>query len=230
MILGRHSWTIKGDRGCSKDGPEYTTELKMSGCQDGNFTCDNGQCVGMDKRCNQLPDCRDKSDENNCKTLVLEGTYNKNVPPVVSDKEGVRLSISIDILKLVAIKEEDYSIEIQFSISLKWKENRVSYHNLKKESTLNALTKEDIGKIWLPRVIYENTDQKETTRLGVDWEWETRVVVERLGKFRRSKMDEVDEIEIFKGAENNLEMSQTYTHQFQCVFDFRTYPFDTQVI
>ena len=167
LILGRHSWTIKGDRGCSKDGSEYTTELKMSGCQDGNFTCDNGQCVGMDKRCNQLPDCRDKSDENNCKTLVLEGTYNKNVPPVVSDKEGVRLSISIDILKLVAIKEEDYSIEIQFSISLKWKENRVSYHNLKKESTLNALTKEDIGKIWLPRVIYENTDQKETTRLGL---------------------------------------------------------------
>ena len=77
------------------------------------------------------------------------------------------MSISIEILKLVSIKEEDYSIEIQFSISLKWKENRVSYHNLKKESTMNALTKEKIGKIWLPRVIYENTDQKETTRLGL---------------------------------------------------------------
>ena len=96
----------------------------------------------------------------------MEKSFNKNVPPIVSKKEKVNVSISLDILKLVDIKEKDYSIEIQFSITLKWKENRATYHNLKQEKTLNALTIQDLYKLWLPKVIYENTDQKETTRLG----------------------------------------------------------------
>ena len=49
--------------------------------------------------------------------------YNKNVPPVPvdhRDNKKVIVSVSIDILKLVDIDEEDYSIDIQFSIFLKW--------------------------------------------------------------------------------------------------------------
>ena len=230
FTLGRFNWTIIGDTGCNEDGVEYTTELKMSGCQEGNFTCNDGQCVSMAQRCDQLPDCRDETDENNCKVLVLKNNYNKNVPPIIPHIKKVNVSLSLDILKLVDIKEEDYSIEIQFSITLKWKENRAIYQNLKFEKTLNALEKEDCGKLWLPEVIYENTDQKDTTRLGDgNWEWATRVVVDRQGNFTRSRLDDVDEIELFKGVENNLIMSQTYTREFQCSYDFSMYPFDTQV-
>ena len=35
--------------------------------------------------------------------------------------------------------------------------------------------------------------------------------------------------EIFTGTENSVRMQQTYTHQFQCVYDLWKYPFDTQV-
>ena len=129
----------------------------------------------------------------------------------------VDVSVSIDLLKLVDIDEEDYSIEIQFEIILKWKENRATYHNLKKTISLNALTDENIKMLWLPKVIYENTDQKETTRLGVDWEWETKVVVNRsTDDPKRSGIDAVDETEIFSGIENSLIMTQTYTRNFQC--------------
>ena len=51
FTLGRHNWTIKGDTGCSESGwLQYVTELKMSGCYEGNFTCNDGQCVSMDQR------------------------------------------------------------------------------------------------------------------------------------------------------------------------------------
>ena len=69
FTMGKHNWTIKGDKGCN-GGKPYVTELKISGCQKGNFTCNDGQCVSMDQRCNQLPDCRDKSDERNCDVLI----------------------------------------------------------------------------------------------------------------------------------------------------------------
>ena len=230
FTLGKHNWTINGDKGCNGGEPSYVTELKMSGCENGKFTCNDGQCVSMDLRCNQLPDCRDKSDERNCVILVLEDGYNKKVPPVNSF-DPVDVSVSIDILRLVDINEEDYSIEIQFEITLRWKENRATYNNLKKTDALNALTQEDIQKLWLPEVIYENTDQKESTRLGDgNWEWKTIIVVRREEENGvMSGPQFADETEVFSGPQNSLIMNQTYTHTFQCNYELSHYPFDTQV-
>ena len=133
---------------------------------------------------------------------------------------------------IATFKEEDYSIEFQFEISLLWKDNRLIFHNLKPSESLNALTQEDIEKLWLPKVIYENTDQKETTRLGEpgNGEWETKVVVRKeVQNGMLGGLEYVDETQIFKGSENSLIMNQTYTHAFQCNFKFSYYPFDTQV-
>ena len=101
---------------------------------------------------------------------------------------------------------------------------------MKDKTSLNALTNSDVSMLWLPLVIYDNTDQKESTRLGWVNEWVTRVSVVREGSFTRSGMDEVDEAEIFEGAENILTMTQTYTHEFQCKYKLQRYPFDSQVI
>ena len=155
----------------------------------------------------------------------------QNVPPIDLEDRKVNVSVSLDLLKLVDINEGDYSIEIQFGITLKWKENRATYHNLKSTDNLNALTQEDVAKLWLPEVIYENTDQKVTTRLGEfgNGEWKTKVVVKRESDFTRGGLEVVDEIETFTGFENSMVMSQTYTHQFQCSYELSYYPFDTQV-
>ena len=61
------------------------------------------------------------------------------------------------------------------------------------------------------------------------WEWVTRLAVIKEGKFTRSGVQEVDEIEIFEGDENTLMMTQTYTLNFQCEYHLQKYPFDTQV-
>ena len=55
-------------------------------------------------------------------------------------------------MKLVDIDEEDYSIEIQFAITLEWIENRATYQHLKNDRSLNALTQDDIKQLWLPEV------------------------------------------------------------------------------
>ena len=53
FTLGRHNWTITRDRGCNEDinSDSFTTELKMSGCKEDQFTCNDGQCVSMNQRC-----------------------------------------------------------------------------------------------------------------------------------------------------------------------------------
>ena len=233
FILGKHTWSIDGDSEDCHSGKPYTTELKMTGCKEGDFTCDDGQCVKMEERCNQVSDCRDESDENQCKLIDFKSNYNKNIPPIGKTAEGVvisaNVSISISLMKVVEIEERDHSIHLQFEINMQWRENRVKYQNLKGKTSLNALTKPDISMLWLPLIIYDNTDQKDSTRLGESWEWVTGVSVIREGDFTRSGLQEVDEAEIFEGNENTLMMTQTYTREFQCEYKLKQYPFDTQV-
>ena len=102
-------------------------------------------------------------------------------------------------MKVVEIEERDHAIHLQFEIFMQWRENRVKYQNLKDEMSLTALTEGDIYKLWLPRIVYANTDQKENTRLRMEWEWVTGVSVIKEGLFTRSGVEEVDEAEIFEG-------------------------------
>ena len=65
---------------CNK-GLAYNLTLKLTGCKEDEFTCDDGQCIGIHTRCDQIINCRDKSDEKGCQLLNLEDGYNFDVPP-----------------------------------------------------------------------------------------------------------------------------------------------------
>ena len=156
-------------------------------------------------RCDQLPDCSDESDEIGCKLLVLKDSYNKRVPPI-SAKSGldrtiipVSVGVSIVLMEVVSIDEVDHSIQLQFEAILDWKENRATYLNLKEKTALNEMKEEDIQQLWLPLIIYTNTDQKKTTRLGMEWEWSTSITITREANFTRADLYDVDETEIFEG-------------------------------
>ena len=86
----------------------------QTGCSDdGEFTCKDGQCVQMEERCNQVPDCRDESDENGCQLIVFKDNYNKNIPPIRAVDGGAlpaEVSVSLRLMKVVEIKETDHSI------------------------------------------------------------------------------------------------------------------------
>ena len=72
-VLGRHKWMVHDDNPkCHPvEGEPYSTELLFSACEEGEYTCNDGQCIAMKKRCNQYSDCRDKSDEINCNLIVI---------------------------------------------------------------------------------------------------------------------------------------------------------------
>ena len=55
--------------------------------------------------------------------------------------------MKMTLLKVVDIKEEDYSIELEIQINLQWKEVRATYHNLKTKTYLNALSEDEIKNL-----------------------------------------------------------------------------------
>ena len=165
-------------------------ETKNTECKESEFTCDDGQCVQMDQRCDQFPDCKDSSDEKGCQLVVLNEGYNKDVPPLSMTNSGqkipVEVNVSIRLFKVVDIDELGNTIDLQFEIELQWFDGRHTYNDLKGDrSALNRVNETDLKRIWLPLIVYWNTDQFQTTRLGWANEWITSVTIQRKGNFQR---------------------------------------------
>ena len=66
--------------------------------------------------------------------------------------------------------------------------NTATYHNLKKETSLNAMTNNNIEGLWLPYVIYASTDMKEAVQL--EYRLDTTVLVASECNFTTSSASE----------------------------------------
>ena len=188
--------------------------------------------LSMDERCDQVIHCRDKSDERGCSLLVLDDGYNKKVAPFTVNTKTrslipVQVKVSTTLLNVIEISQVNHIIELKFDISLKWYENRAVYQNLKLKEALNMLSDEELAMLWIPYIIFENTDNNEAVSInGV----KSEISVSREGSFTRSTSDVVDETEIFEGKENRITMNQTHSKEFHCTYLLHFFPFDTQVI
>ena len=102
---------------------------------------------------------------------------------------------------------------------------RLKYHNLKTERSNNLLSRSEIDNLWIPFVVFSNTENSEATQRDVNSE----VTVTREAEFTRSGEDVVDETNVFLGDENRITFQQVYTKTFKCTYQLQLYPFDTQV-
>lgn len=168
----------------------------------------------MDERCDQIIHCEDKSDEDECALIVFEKSYNKLVSPftVDYDEDGdevivpVKVFVSTSLRNILEISEFSHTIELKFGIMLEWYENRVQYHNLKRNQDLNVLSDSEVScsmwmlealayiqvqTIWVPYIIFSNTDNDEAVTVRNS---RTVVSVTRQGDFVRSGLEVTDEV------------------------------------
>ena len=177
-----------------------------------------------------MSNCPDESDENNCVTVVVKENYNKKIAPFSFDKETntivpVNVDISMDVVDVLSINEVDQEFELKLSLIMEWYDARITYHNLKITRSANVPTAEEVLKIWLPFVIFDNTKQNEATVLDGN----TKITFTREGNYTPANDDETHEINLFSGTENRITFQQVYSKYFKCEYLLQLFPFDTQV-
>ena len=213
---------------CINGKPFQTLPIKLTTCTKEEYTCDNGKCIPSDNRCDQARNCDDGSDEENCQLVQMRKNYNKKLAPLAWDQKvvyPVSINVSVILEKVLQISESDQEYDLKFTLILEWYDNRLNYYNLKYDQFSNALSNEDISRLWIPSIVFRNTRKNDIVKADDD----VVVTIAREGNFTRSTDDLAEEINIFQGSENRIVFESSYTKSFSCEYQLQMYPFDLQV-
>ncbi|MPC29987.1 Glutamate-gated chloride channel subunit beta [Portunus trituberculatus] len=207
------------------DQKEGRRQLTLSPCPSGHFTCNDATCIPIHHRCDLKYDCRDNSDEYDCKRIFFPQDYQSHLPPRLSGDEDLSLPITLDvIMETIAVKTLEMTMEVAYEIAMTWIDNRLSYLNLKANNSLNKLDMEAVRRLWIPQVNFINTDNIHRTRIDEDV---VMFIDRRRHKFYIDPAAPA-EVEVYSGQDNTLTIRRKYGTVYKCNFDLRLYPFDAQ--
>ena len=110
-----------------------------------------------------------------------------------------------------------YEINDEFYITF-----RLKFNNHKKQEDLNVLTQAQHYSVWTLNLIFYNKKKSNLKDAIV------RVLPNKNFTFEMADMTVNNNVYLFKGSENKLEISQVYDIYFICQYNMKRYPFDTQ--
>ena len=107
---------------------------------------------------------------------------------------------------------------------MSWLDSRLDFYNIKLDESVNVISLEELNKIWLPVVVFDNTAKSQ----GTINDAKAFTTINRMSKGTGSDSSISEDIDIYKGSENKISMSRIYNIEFFCDYDMRWYPFDVQ--
>ena len=166
MGTGAQTWQFNKDICLTNSLDPFQTLMTVCSLQE--FTClSDGACISMEKRCDLFPNCDDFSDENDCSLVVRSSNYATDYAPFTVTEEGVLLKvkvvITIDLIKILDINEVGQKFGNQFNLYMTWYDFRLKLHNMKTNINMNTLTKAEKEGIWVPSLVFSNTEERQNT-------------------------------------------------------------------
>eukprot|EP00095_Tigriopus_kingsejongensis_P007008 maker-scaffold430_size173499-snap-gene-0.44 protein:Tk07008 transcript:maker-scaffold430_size173499-snap-gene-0.44-mRNA-1 annotation:"glycine receptor subunit alpha-1" len=221
--IGRQEWSINNDI-CSA-GETVDKNLTLTVCEDGQYTCDSGDCIAIGLRCDTNQDCLDGSDEIECSILEAPDGYRiSSPPPPAMAGQPLEIGLNIDILSFSEIDVNKMKLAIDFHLAMTWTDGRLVFHNLREGFALNPLSLDEMKSLWFPELSFVNTAGNEISLIDES----TETYVSRNGSSLYNDLDEIRETKKFDGQENPLLAFRKYTINFSCNFELKDYPFDVQ--
>ena len=109
-------------------------------------------------------------------------------------------------------------LQVQFSTDLRWTDSRMNVNNLQALMGDNAIRLEDCVGLWLPNVLFINTEEHLTTAsLGA--EERSEVFVLRKGEAQKDDRRNLIQNFVYLGAETEIIKKNSYTLKFICAYD-----------
>ena len=228
--VGEGMWKLHSRNTCIKPPNNLEQKLMFSNCGQFEYTCSDGTCIPIHKKCDFVPDCFDKGDEKNCQLLHNENLedYDSNIPDIILDKSGKiqkkNIKISLLIKEIESIEEVKSRFTATFTLKVEWIDARLTWYDLNEDIDLNIPSKEHKRNIWFPKILIANS--KDNVEVPNDSQSKIRVRMN--GNLTMSSKEIPRESALFNGGENHIIYSRQFSEKLKCAFDLSFFPFDTQ--
>ena len=61
------------------------------------------------------------------------------------------------------IKEIEQILQLKFNLRMTWVDARLDFFNIKLKETMNVISMAELNRIWLPIIIFDNTEEGQIT-------------------------------------------------------------------
>ena len=153
LPIGVRNWEIKKDYAYCKKESGYKVNLTFSQCYPNKFTCGTGHCISLEDRCSIGYECRDQTDEKDCRKIKIKEDYNKAIFPIETNKPCI-IHINISINSLPDISTTNSYFTADFYLNLRWRDPRLDLLDLNQDFVMNTMTKEELDEIWQPKFAF----------------------------------------------------------------------------
>ena len=74
-----------------------------------------------------------------------------------------QIHYSLEIMVIQEIKEIQQILQLKFSLRMTWVDARLDFYNIKMDETMNVISRDELNRIWLPIIIFHNTERGQRT-------------------------------------------------------------------
>ncbi|KAF2354245.1 Neurotransmitter-gated ion-channel ligand-binding domain [Trinorchestia longiramus] len=221
-IAGRYNWiNVLSNK-------PIQTFFTLSFCRDDEFTCDDGECIALVRRCDTVYDCYDKSDEGpkrGCITMLpIPASYLRSVCPV----SVPLLELNISEIRVCSINIDKNEVRIEIKMIVKWNDRRLSFMFLNDPFPLRMLVPSNVDEIWQPKL---KVAKSEPTN-DVDYQTYRDVMVQYYVRgVTAPRNDWLDDRRalLYDGEAAQLERQTHFEHSVTCQFEYLYFPFDSTI-
>ena len=217
--IGRQSWLVTEPR-CAYQAS--TKILTLSMCIFGKqFTCNSGDCIDIERRCDEIMDCDDGSDETDCRLIDMPTSYLQAQHPPTTESGKITIYTHVDITDIHHIDTINMHITLTTKIHMKWKDPRLMFLNPFVDKK-NIVSEEYSQQMWLPtgQLILTNAiigEVKKDTNKQVLVYSQIPENIDPEYPYENSR---------YNGSYNFLGVSQRMKVKYSCKFNVYKFPFD----
>lgn len=224
-IVGRNKWSWY-EGSCTNKAS--LRNLTFSNCDvDNQFTCDFGDCISINKRCDTIQDCNDGSDEEKCMLVDIPSSYNKLEAPPKNGESQTSISFGVIIENINRIDTINLVLETTMKLNMTWKDSRLKFRNL--PFGREKMVKPEIARdLWtplndfvFPNAIIGSLQEDSVFELFVRTNSSPLPFLEAFVN--------AHEDSIYAGEDTTLRLTRRIRLQTTCSFEFIKFPFDKHI-
>ena len=114
--IGRSFWLFRGKK----------YQVTVTACNTEEFACSDGQCLPQSVRCNNKVECKDESDEDGCKFIRKQKSYQTTAsPPPQKSQIVAQVKLDMKLVEIADISSNDGIIKFELLLFYLWRDPRL---------------------------------------------------------------------------------------------------------